>query len=217
MWLDLRLQEVLYYKALLDTDVEGLIEAVCMSLFTKISSLPVQREALWRKTWASTGSHLGLRQAALRCLHTGAVVLQACWGGLAFPSDRWCRGRKGREIQGFFIWGKKQPGDNKPCKWKTCFLKQGRMSAQTGLMRQSFVKRKLPKITHILFECMHCSVLLYVSICNLCVRNYLCTIYHLCIYTIDTCLDTVVVWTSMATIRSHVWIIRLQLELFGRD
>lgn len=71
------------------------------------------------------------------------------------------------------------------------------MSAQTGLMRQLFVKMKLRKITHISFTGMNCSVVLYVymctcvQLCNLYVRIYMSTIYHLYMYSID--LDTVVV------------------------
>lgn len=195
-WLDLRLQEVLYYEALLDPDVACPIEAVSTGLSTNIFSLLVKREALWRKTLASTGSHPEQRQAALSHLQTRkvAVVIRQAWGG-----DRCCRGRKGLEIWSFFIGGERQPGDNKPWKWKACFLKQDRVSAETGLMRQLLVKMKLRKITHISFTGMNCSVVLYVYICtrvqlcNLYVRIGMSTIYHLYIYSIGIYLDTVVV------------------------
>lgn len=76
-----------YYEALLDPNVACPIEAVCMVLSTNIFSLLVKRDALWRKTLASTGSHPEQRQAALSHLQTRKVAMVICqaWGGLIFP------------------------------------------------------------------------------------------------------------------------------------
>lgn len=100
----------------MDPDVACPIETVCMGLSTNIFSQLVKREALWRKTLASTGSHPEQRQAALSHLQTRkvAVVIGQAWGGLTFPVTGNTPEWKGLEIQGFFIGGEKQPEDNKP-------------------------------------------------------------------------------------------------------